>query len=403
MQKKIWIVSEFYYPIVTSTGYYITEIAEYVASKGRDVNVITTNSKYNESKNYQFRRFEDRNNVKIERVIGKEIDKNNFFKRTLRLSVSSLKLFLTLTKRVKKGDVIMVVTNPAFIVLLMPIVSTLKNVKYILLVHDIFPENLVAVGKIKQTSLKYKFLKKLFDKGYCKADKCISIGRDMTDVISTKTGNKKNIIFIPNWSDNQEVFPIDKTQTDFYQKNNLNRFDFIFQFAGNLGHAQGLDNILKAIEMIENKKICFVFIGGGAKEDEIKKVAKVKSNVVHVGFLDRCLQNDFLNSCDVAIVTLSDGMYGLGVPSKAYNIMATGKPILYVGDENSEIALCVKNCGLGWVVEPNNPTALKNCINHIYDQRNNLSEISVNSRMASEKIFAKEIILEEYDSLFCKQ
>lgn len=52
-------------------------------------------------------------------------------------------------------------------------------------------------------------------------------------------------------------------------------------------------------------------------------------------FQDRSQQNDFLNACDIGIVTLNDGMYGLGVPSKSYNIWAAGKPILYIGDDNS--------------------------------------------------------------------
>ena len=40
MKKKLWIVSEFYYPVVTSTGFYMTEISEYLVSKGMDVHVI---------------------------------------------------------------------------------------------------------------------------------------------------------------------------------------------------------------------------------------------------------------------------------------------------------------------------------------------------------------------------
>ena len=41
--KKCWIISEYAYPVVVTTGYYVTEIAEYIASKGLEVGVITTN------------------------------------------------------------------------------------------------------------------------------------------------------------------------------------------------------------------------------------------------------------------------------------------------------------------------------------------------------------------------
>ena len=51
--KRIWIASEYYYPIVTSTGYYMTEVAEYLAKSGMDVHVICTDARYNETDEYK--------------------------------------------------------------------------------------------------------------------------------------------------------------------------------------------------------------------------------------------------------------------------------------------------------------------------------------------------------------
>ena len=87
MEKKgkIWIVSEYYYPIVTSTGYYITEIAEYLATKKSDVNVICTDAKYNEKDDFDFIKNEIRKGVKIYRIKSGNIDKNNFVYRIIRL------------------------------------------------------------------------------------------------------------------------------------------------------------------------------------------------------------------------------------------------------------------------------------------------------------------------------
>ena len=48
--KRLWIISEIYYPVKTSTGYYVTEIAEYLAAKGIEVHVICTTSTYNTGK-----------------------------------------------------------------------------------------------------------------------------------------------------------------------------------------------------------------------------------------------------------------------------------------------------------------------------------------------------------------
>ena len=398
-KKRLWVVSEFYYPIVTSTGYYMTEIAEYLATKkGLDVHVISTCSLYNDSGNYDFSEFEKHNNVCINRVNVGNLDKNSFLKRILRLLITSFRMFFKIMRSVKKGDDLLVVTNPAFIILLMPLVKFIKKINYTLLVHDIFPENLVAIGKLSKKSIIYKLLKYTFDKAYKRADRCISIGRDMSRVIIEKTKSNSSIIYIPNWADINDVYPKKKEEANLYKQ--LNNKNFTIQFAGNLGHAQGLDNILNAISLIQNINIHFLFVGSGAKYDQIKEFGDRNSNVSVAGFIDRSFQNDFLNACDVSIVTLSDGMYGLGVPSKAYNIMASGKPILMIGETDSEIALCVKEYELGWVVEPNNPVALKEAIELIYNKRNALEDMMVNNRAIAENVFSKNIILEKYYALY---
>ena len=397
MKKRLWIVSEFYYPVVTSTGFYMTEISEYLVSKGMDIHVICTGAKYNEIENYHPKKFEIHNGVHIHRVLMAEINKNNFVKRAFRLFLSSIFLAFKILKNVKRGEELLVVTNPAFLLALIPVISFFKGIHYKLLVHDIFPENLVAIKKINISSLGYKILKKIFDKSYVNADLCISIGRDMTEVIKRKTKGKTKVELIPNWADNKEVFPLRKEDTRLY--NQLEISGFIFQFAGNLGYAQGLDNILSAISLVENKNISFLFIGGGAKAEVIKAFGEQKENVIYIGFQERSMQKDFLNTCDVAIVTLSDGMYGLGVPSKSYNIMAAGKPILYIGDEKSEIALCIKEYNIGWLVKPDDPYSLKNMIEYIYQNKDSLISIQNNARLVADTVFAKERILNRYYAL----
>lgn len=398
---KIWIVSEIYYPVKTSTGYYMTEIAEYLAYRGLEVHVICTNSIYSEGEEGSTIKEELHNGVNIHRVFIPRMNKNNFLLRTLRLLMCSFRLFSKTLSSVTLGDKVFVVTNPAFLILLMPYIAWRKKIEYTVLVHDIFPENLIAIKKFSSSSLVYKYLKCLFDKAYSNAYQCISIGRDMSKILRTKIRSNCHIRLIPTWAEDKSVYPKDKIETLLYKSLLLNN-KFVFQFAGNLGHAQGIDNLLKAIEMIDNENIHFLFIGDGAKSNDIFSFIhnRQPKNVSLVGFLDRSQQNDFLNSCDVGIVTLNDGMYGLGVPSKSYNIMAAGKPILYVGDENSEIALCIKEYTLGWVVNSNDPYTLKNMIDYIYANRDNLYSIQNNARTVAETVFAKKIILERYYSLF---
>ena len=394
---RTWIISEYCYPVVVTTGYYVTEIAEYLAAKGLDVGVITSNNTYYDSDVSSQLKYEEHNGVKIYRKIHRQISKNDNKKRVVRFITLSFSFFWMSLRHLKKGDQVIVLTNPAFFMLFMPVVRFFTGCKYHILVHDIFPENLSSLGKVNQSSGFYKLLKKVFDKAYSKADSLISIGNDMTNVLASKVKGNTPISLIPNWADVEEVNPRKKEETETYRKvQDFADGRVLFQFAGNLGKAQGLDNLMDAIDKVETDDARFLFVGAGAKLDDVNKFAEKHENTYAFGFVSRSQQNDFLNACDVGIVTLADGMYGLGVPSKSYNIMATGRPILYV-------AMFVKKYDIGWVVKPKDPEALKNQIEAIVKERDKLQQKGINAREVAEKVYGKNVILEKYYQFIKKQ
>lgn len=401
--SRIWLISEYYYPVVVSTGYYVTEIAEYLSNKGKNVGVICSNNTYYDSDIISSVEHEYHNGVEIFRALDKKITKNNLVKRALRLLLSSISIYKLAKKHIKRGDEVIVLTNPAFLMLFMPKVRRLTGCRYHILVHDIFPENLVSIGKFSKQSVVFKCLKKIFDRAYSSADSCISIGCDMSEVIKAKTNNRKTVTKITNWADIDDVCLMNKKDTHLYREYNEELKDnVIFMFAGNLGIAQGLDNYLKAISLSTNPNARFLFVGAGAKAEDIRRFSKSNDKVVFAGFRKRSEQNDFLNTCDIGVVTLADGMFGLGVPSKSYNLMATGKPILYIGDSNSEIANCINKYDIGWVVEPNNPLALMHMIDAILEHPEEISQKGIQARKVANEVFAKSVVLEKYNRFFEK-
>ena len=394
---RVWLVSEFYYPVVVTTGYYVTEIADYLSKKGMNVGVISTNNTYYDSDVISNKAREFHNGIEVYRVLGKQVDKDSLKKRSLRLLSSSISLFNLARKQIKEGDEVIILTNPAFFMLFMPLVRKLTKCHYHILVHDIFPENLVSLGNLGRKTFLHAFLNKIFDWAYGTADSCISIGEDMRQVVLRKTKGQNFSSLITNWADVDEVKPLPKVDTNLFKEMESSLTGkIVFQFAGNLGKTQGLDNLMNAIDMVKNEDCKFLFVGAGAKKNDIESFAERHENTVYAGFRSRLNQNDFLNACDIGIVTLADGMYGLGVPSKSYNIMATGKPILYIGESDSEIALCLKRYNIGWVVEPNNPSLLKDKIEDILREPSEIQEMGANALTVANEVFAKSVVLEQY-------
>ena len=105
--------------------------------------------------------------------------------------------------------------------------------------------------------------------------------------------------------------------------------------------------------------IHFLFLGAGAKRRWVEEQVTRRglTNVSLVASRPRREQADFLNACDVGVVALCRGMYGVSVPSRTYNIMAAGRPVLAIVEPGSEIARMVEEEGAGWVVPPGEAAA----------------------------------------------
>ena len=176
--------------------------------------------------------------------------------------------------------------------------------------------------------------------------------------------------------------------------------EIIFTFAGNIGRVQNVPFLLESVKKCDIENVHFLFIGGGAMVKEVELLSKNHNNISYAGSFGRDEQNNFLSACDIAIVSLSKGMAGLGVPSKTYNILASGKPILFLGEENTEIATMIKDNDIGWVIDQDNHLGFLNAIRMISQDPVNFKEKGVRSRELALKKYKKDLILNKYVDLF---
>lgn len=398
--KRIWIVTELFYPEETSTAYILTKIAQRLTEK-YDVHVICGPENYNKNslviENSKSQLLND--NITIQRVSDTKLDKNKLLSRIIRFIILSWKLSYSLWKNLESNDSILIVTNPAPLLLIISIIKRIRKNKLYILVHDVFPENTIPANIIASSdSLLYRILKKIFDFAYRQADTLIVLGRDMKDVIKKKLGANKrgtDIQIIENWAEIDRIVPNKTKNLEMFLSNP--KIDI--QYAGNIGRVQGLMNFLHIIKSIENPYLRFSFWGEGAcKQEMVKYVEDEKmQNIYFFNGYARNEQSSVLNNCDIAIVILAPGMYGLGVPSKAYNIMAAGKPILFIGDINSEIALEVKENKIGFCFEAEDSQGLFSFFQSLNDTKLfSLSEMGKKARYLAETKYSAQKILDKF-------
>ncbi|MFA9372826.1 MAG: glycosyltransferase family 4 protein [Poseidonibacter sp.] len=394
MDKQIIIISEYFYPNERTDAFLLTEISKRLATTNKNVKIVCTSQL---NGNTELSSLED----KVIRLKESRLNSNNLIMRILKFLNLTTKLSLKAFSLIKKHDRVLITTNPAF---LLPIISLFRkfiNFEYTILVYDVFPENLVSANIISKKNFFYKIIKKIFDWSYSQSDRLIVIGRDMQDVMSQKISTKTRIFLIQNWCNYENISYEAKNKNKILLKLGIETKK-VFLFAGNLGRVQGITTLLEASNLVKNKDFILLFIGEGACKNEIISFIDSNKNgkVVYGGSYPLSEQNDFLNACDVSIISLNKSMYGLGVPSKSYTNMAAQKPLLYIGDEQSEIAQVINEFNIGWSVEPGDKNKLASKIDEICMKSDLYKEIGKRSRDVVVNYFSKDLILNKYSKLF---
>jgi glycosyltransferase involved in cell wall biosynthesis len=280
--------------------------------------------------------------------LEKSFLKGFFLFRFLKDMLFSIAIGLKMLRKIRSNDIVFIVTNPVNLLIIFAIIRKFFRFRLVLLVHDIFPENLVATGYIRCNNILYRFIKKLFDWAYSIPDRVITIGRDMSKVVAHKIVNDADkIVLIENWADHPFIEQIPRNQSMIFT---MGMEDLIvIQYAGNFGLVQGLPEFVNLVSTIENDVVRFVFRGSGALSKVLHDSIQGHHRFIFQHSLfPRSNQDHIQGACDISLVTLASNMYGLGVPSKIYNILAAGKPVLFIGPKDSEIYQLVKFHEIGW-------------------------------------------------------
>ncbi|MEP6705449.1 MAG: glycosyltransferase family 4 protein [Acidobacteriota bacterium] len=398
-KRRLWVVTELYYPEETSTGYYLTRIAEGLADDF-DVKALCGQPTYS-ARGIVAPKQEIHNKVEIFRAAGTRLDKNVVVFRLLNMLTLGVSVFFKALKHFRQGDKVLVVTTPPSMPFVVALAAIVKGSSYILLIHDNYPEILIAVGKSTDQSLLAKTISFFNRWLYKYAAKIIVVGRDMHELLIRKTvGLDIPIVTIPNWAELESVEPLPREGNGLLEELGLSE-KFVLLYAGNLGHPNDLESIVECAHMLRDEAaLHFIFLGAGAKRKwlETRVVQLSLKNITVLDPRPRSDQRVFLNGCDVAVVSLVNNMLGVSMPSRTYNILAAGKPILALTEEGSELARVVHEEGVGWVVPPGDPQLLKETVLEILSSRENLPAMADAARTAALGKYRVETAIEKYRS-----
>lgn len=404
MPSRLLIISELYYPEETSTGYFITGIAEGLAETGSfSVYVLCSQPTYAQ-RGLHAATTETHNGVRIDRIRAPIGNKNRKFGRLWNmLSLTSRFLWLLLF-RIRRDDLVLVVTNPPILPAVVGLISKVKGANPYLLVHDVFPDILVPGGITTATSLVYRTFDAIQTLTLRLIPRVVVLGRDMHRRLAAKRPNRSSQIYeiIPNWGDGTIINPAKRNDNPVRKQLNLER-KFIIQFSGNFGRTHGLEDLIQlASQLSSNDMVHFLVFGSGAGLDWLKtRIAEM--DLPNLTLLPPCEQSDlgnYLTACDLFYMPFKRGMEGISVPSRLYNVMAAGNPVLAVAHPESELALVVEEEAMGWVVEPGDVEHMKEIVLAALEDSETLRVMGNNARAAQQRKYTKDCVVDSYSRLF---
>jgi colanic acid biosynthesis glycosyl transferase WcaI len=414
-QTRIIILTEIFYPEKTSTGYYLTKIAEGLAHH-HDVHVICGPAT-EDFKRVQAPSLEFINGITIQRCLGTAFNKDNLIGRGLNLISKTVSIAIKALSIIQKGDKVLVVTNPPSLPIIALVLKNIKNCQFFLLVHDVYPEALIAAKILKPDTISSKIFNSINNRVCSSADKIITLGRDMQNLVAQKLliklsiQEKSHISIIPNWADHENIKPILKSDNSLLHKLDIDK-NFVILYAGNIGRTHNIEIIVNAAQKLKEFKatqknsspqaISFLFIGNGAKRSWLEQeIQQNELENIHVlQYLPESERNIAVTACDVAVISFLAGMAGVSVPSRMYNQMAAGKPIIAIADSDSELAEVIKEEQIGWVVQPDNLPQLIETIQLASENPNLCKEMGVRARNAALEKYTYAKVITLYQELF---
>lgn len=275
-------------------------------------------------------------------------------------------------------------TDPPFLPIGMWLASRTRRFAYNLVLLDIYPDGLVALGALGRGSLPARLWLRLNRLAYQAAERVVVIGRDMGELVRDRYGvTPSQVVYIPHWAP-EDVERPPEASGDWRQELGLEG-KFVVQYSGNMGLWHDIDTLVRAAALLTARTdIHFVFIGKGMRRAGAERLAQELGlrNIMWQEFIPREDLAESLRQCDVALISMRDGLAGVAVPSKLYGILASGRPAVAQAPADSEVARVVAEEGCGFVVSPGDADSLAAAIVTLADNSALVEEMGARARAA---------------------
>lgn len=296
--------------------------------------------------------------------------------------------------RARRGDALVLVSNPPLLGPWVWLLSLFHKVPYIVLVYDIHPDVLVRLGALAEQGLLARCWRLINRRVYRRARAVVTIGQRMAGVLRRQVGNKGPVVsVVPPWVDIDVIKPMTRLENPLAASLVPDDATVVL-YSGNMGASHDIDSILEAARMLRDvPRIYFLLIGEGEKYvDAVNFVAHhALANIRVLPFQPEDRLPCTLPLGDIALVALDDGLEDLMVPSKVFFYLAAGSAVIAIANDQSELSDLLAQGEVGMRIPPRHPELLAEMIQELVADPGRLADLKRNARQLAESTYAREI------------
>jgi colanic acid biosynthesis glycosyl transferase WcaI len=409
---NVLLLSLVFPPDGVSTALIIGELAADLRARGHDVRVVTTSPHYNRDEAAEARqplrpwwgnvlRRSDFAGIPVVHtwmprkgagIAGRLAAWANFH-------VLSTAVALAVRPR---PDVVIAPSPPLTVGVSAWLVCASRRARFIYNVQEIYPDIAVNLGALRNRTL-IRALQALERFVYSRAAIVTVIAPRMRDRLLEKGVPADKVEVVPNFVDITSLKPAPKDNA-FSREHRLTDH-FVVTYAGNMGPAQDLETFVDAAARLHDEPgVQCLLVGGGTSEQALRdRVSALKlSNCSIVGYQPYERMSDIYAASDVCLVPQAQATGCDAIPSKAYRILACGRPIIASTEVDSDLAHLVRLAAAGAVVPPGSPEALADVMRTAARHRSEWAAKGEAGRRHVEAHYSRERISGQYDALVRK-
>lgn len=222
-----------------------------------------------------------------------------------------------------------------------------------LMLKDIFPQNAVDLGMMKEGSLIHRIFRRKEERLYRISDSigCMSLANCEYVLKHNPSVDPTKIELCPN-----AVMPIEIPELSSVERHDLlSKFGIptdktLFIYGGNLGKPQGIDFLLKVVEANEGHSNSYIVIVGSGTE--YPRIAKwfAENKPVNSTLLSALPKNEYdklIRACHVGLIFLDPRFTIPNFPSRLLSYLENSMPVLLATDPNTDMGRIAEREGFG--------------------------------------------------------